>query len=474
MNARWICGLAVLVALSFSSGVNAGEQEARFSIGGRFRDDEPLESREKRNLELRELIREATVREPPPLHLGEVAFDLEKILPVSKQDSKNSDSWTIFFTGRRVPRIVQFEDGLVLIEKHSSFEWVTRSSLVTPAQLEEASTTYLGKHPQEANAFAHRAVFRAMRGRTDEAISDITRAVNLRPENVTFLFMRGAFWLSKEQLRPALDDLDETVALAPENPNVYLMRAAAFIFLDDPKKAFPDLSEAIRLGNRECDVFMTRGCIHLKNGDYAAAEEDLTKALEYLSKEEGGRDLKEAFLHYKRAFVYHARGRLTAAIAEYTLAIEREPAAYEALFERGGIFATLKEYRLALADIEEAIRLQPERPDGYSFRGQLRFQSGDYDKALDDFSAAISLDPGSYQYWMWRARVRFEKKDFQGSVEDLTKAFDLNMSNTDILESRAVVFDRLGEAAKAAADRNVAEGIKRFRASRDEFRNSLR
>src|SRR5436190_6877126 len=135
MSSRWNCGMATLVVMLFYRGLNAGEQEARFSIGGRFRDDEPLESRTKRNLELRELIREAAARDKPPLHLGEAAFDLEKILPISKPASKDIGAWTDFFPDEDRPHVVQLKDDQVRIEHQHRLEWVARSSLVTPSQL---------------------------------------------------------------------------------------------------------------------------------------------------------------------------------------------------------------------------------------------------------------------------------------------------------------------------------------------------
>src|SRR6185436_63720 len=113
---------------------------------------------------------------------------------------------------------------LVRIECQNRLEWVARSSLVTPSQLVAASTAYLSKHPQESAAYAQRGTFRVMGGRRDEAISDLTHAINLRPETIHFLAMRASLWLVKKQLAPMFDDLDELIAIKPEDPNVYLFR----------------------------------------------------------------------------------------------------------------------------------------------------------------------------------------------------------------------------------------------------------
>ncbi|MCE9525223.1 MAG: hypothetical protein K8R36_04125, partial [Planctomycetales bacterium] len=101
MDARWICRLAAAITLFYSSGLLADEKEAWYSIGGFIRYDEPVESQKKRHLELRELIHDAASREQTPLHLGEVAFNLERILPAPNPDRKNSGSWTNYLFGRR-------------------------------------------------------------------------------------------------------------------------------------------------------------------------------------------------------------------------------------------------------------------------------------------------------------------------------------------------------------------------------------
>jgi tetratricopeptide (TPR) repeat protein len=474
MNARWICGLAVLVLLVFPcKAALADEPEGRISIGGNFRDDEPLESRTKRNSELRAFVLAAATREQPPLHLGDVVFELEEILPIPTPD-RQAKSYSVSFF-KEQPHVVQLKDDLALIENQDKHEWVARPKLVTVSQLEGASTNYLEKHPREAAAYAQRASFRAMGRRVDDALSDMTQALKLRPECVPFFIMRGYLWICREQHGPGEEDLDEAVFLDTDNTEVYLSRAAASLLSKDFEKALPNLNAAIRLGNKETDVFLFRGNILLDKENYAAAEEDFTHALKYLPADEVRRGTKEAVLYFKRACAYQALGKRYAAIAEFTLAIELEPRVPSAvLLWRGATYAQLGEEHLALADYDEAIRLEPEQAASYFHRGKLWFLAQEYDKANDDFSAAITRDPVCYEFRMGRAQARCWKKDFQGAIVDLTHAHFLRRDDLVPLEARARVYDELGETANANADRDEISRMKRDRASQDEFRKFLR
>src|SRR5882757_4179660 len=96
----------------------------------------------------------------------------------------------------------------------------------------------------EAQAAATRAQTLARSGKTEEALSELDKAIALDPHNVQALYSRGLLYQGEKQHQLAIDDFSAANGLSPQRADPLLGRAISYLALDKIKQAAADLDEA--------------------------------------------------------------------------------------------------------------------------------------------------------------------------------------------------------------------------------------
>lgn len=117
--------------------------------------------------------------------------------------------------------------------------------------------------------------------------------------------------------------------------------------------------------------------------------------------------------------------KLVGAIAEYTMAIEKDPKLSSAYFYRGIAKHELQDYRGALADYNKAIEIDPTLVDVYLFRGKAKSDLFDHQGAIADYDKVIEIDPKHARAYCDRgvAKIILGQKD--SGCLDFSKAGEL-------------------------------------------------
>ena len=109
------------------------------------------------------------------------------------------------------------------------------------------------------------------------------------------------------------------------------------------------------------------------------------------------------------------KGEYDRAIADYTKAIEINPAFADAYDNRGYTYYSLKRYEEALYDHNKAIELGPTSyASVYNNRGLAYLAKGALDRAIQDFDEAVRVKPGFVQGFNDRGTVYFQKRNSFG------------------------------------------------------------
>jgi tetratricopeptide (TPR) repeat protein len=101
------------------------------------------------------------------------------------------------------------------------------------------------------------------------------------------------------------------------------------------------------------DSYYHRGNANYQRGNFSAAIADYTRAIEANPK------YNKAY--YERGVARDAEGDRDGAIADYTRAIELDPKYADAYSQRVGVWEKMKQYNSAIKDIQKAIELEPKK-----------------------------------------------------------------------------------------------------------------
>ena len=175
----------------------------------------------------------------------------------------------------------------------------------------------------------------------------------------------------------ARQDLSRALELNPDNVTAYILRGSASYNLEDYSLAHGDYTEAINLillESQGVKVTVTdrRGNI-IESGSSTKKDHDL------------------AILYYNRGLASHALEDYTGAIADYTKAIENEPDQTASYYFRGVAREAVEEYTGAAEDYSSAIELDKGLAQGYYRRGIILHRLGDTESACRDWDRALEL-----------------------------------------------------------------------------------
>ena len=327
--------------------------------------------------------------------------------------------------------------------------------------------------PDHADAYLVRAELHQIAKRSDEALADVNKAIELKPEAASYN-IRG--WIHKSNIWPAGDrsryqaaiaDYSKAIELDPKDTDHYEARIAVYEEFREYAAIIADYTALLALEPGSYYYYAMRGHAHRDAGDYAKALADHTKALEIELKEYADDAYEKATAYSRRAKTHEWFGKYAAAVADRSKAIEIDPddLNYEA---RGETHVKAGNHAAAIADFGKAIELDPKYTVPLYQRGNLYLKLGQLDKALADYDTIIKLDPDDATMgYRGRGWVHQRREQWRLAHEMFSKAIKITDTAYDYVV-RGEIYEALGERANAIADYRTA--IERLE---DSFKNRL-
>jgi len=141
-----------------------------------------------------------------------------------------------------------------------------------------------------------------------------------------------------------------------------------------------------------------------------------------------------------------------AAIAAFTEAIRLDSGYPDAFAQRGRAYTDLKEYELALKDINHALTLDPRLARAYRARAKTYLEMKKYRLAVDDASESIRLQPASASGYLTRGTALRKLGKYQEALADYDKGLRLNPKHAGAYAGRGNVRRKLGDRPGALED----------------------
>ena len=246
-------------------------------------------------------------------------------------------------------------------------------------------------------------------GRYEEAISDFSKSLELKPDYVKAYYDRGDANLRIGELKEAIDDFGKVLEIDPDYVEAYYSRGFANLILSKYEDAKGDFRKALDL-----------------KPDYTKAKWRLQETESYLrSTKVLNPNTANAEEYYMLGIVKFNKSAFKEAIGDFDKALKLNPDYIEAYYSRGAAKFNIEQYQSAIADYNKVILLNPEFSGAYVNRGEAKSKLRQYESAITDYNKAIQLDPNyAYAYYV-RADVKFHIGDIAGEESDLKTALKM-------------------------------------------------
>ena len=232
--------------------------------------------------------------------------------------------------------------------------------------------------------YYRRAYKNDVQGKHEEAIEDLTKAIELKPDFAEAFNNRGFAWKNLGQYKRAIEDYNKAIELAPDNAIAYNNCGFAWLNLGQYERAIENYNKAIELKPDSVVGYIARSTAWSRLEQYNNAIEDCNEAIELRS------DCAEAYNN--RGYAWNALGQYEKAIEDCNQAIELKPDYANPHRHRGNAFKALGQYNKAIEDFDKAIELKPDYAKAYTNRADAYEKLGEKELAEADRAKAAELE----------------------------------------------------------------------------------
>ncbi|WP_239089665.1 tetratricopeptide repeat protein [Sphaerimonospora thailandensis] len=210
-----------------------------------------------------------------------------------------------------------------------------------------------GEHPIHRLVLrANRAQLTAMLGRPDEALPDLTAAIEADPRYPDYYIDRGNLLCRLGRHDDAVADYETAMRVSPPFPEPYYNRAEIRFAAGDHEGALADLDYALELDPGFAVAYVNRAGLLAGAGEYGRARDDAERGLAL--------DPGNAHLLCVLGQVATAEGRHAEARKALDAAVDRDPGLASAWAARGVLAFETDDPEGAVADLTRAVELGEE------------------------------------------------------------------------------------------------------------------
>ncbi|MBL0187302.1 MAG: tetratricopeptide repeat protein [Candidatus Obscuribacter sp.] len=237
---------------------------------------------------------------------------------------------------------------LLFIVLCATLFWLSNSPVFNP------SSTVVDKSSELAQ-LKHRYAIDMDKGKTDDAIKELTRGIELDPHNPVPLRLRGSLYEQSGDLKAAASDLDRALLLQPADVDTLMAIAALQYKSKNYDQALLTYDKLTNLkGDKRAQVVGLNGkaLVHLSLDHPDLAQRQVKEAIALDPFSVKAREIM--------GNVLQKRGDLRGAIDSYTAGLRIDRSSYGLYNNRALAYKKLNMYSECVADLEALTRLKPQ------------------------------------------------------------------------------------------------------------------
>lgn len=252
-----------------------------------------------------------------------------------------------------------------------------------------AASAAASDDPTDADGFARRGAALLARGEVERALTDLTRACELAPNEPRYRYRRAIALLDHKDLAAGTADLDRAIALKADDPEMLLLRFRLRLQAKNREGARADLDAASAELPEQADqrLLVAQGYETLDAFDLAVENYD-----RWIKVHADSSRYDQALNGRCWASALGNIG-LNAGLAACDRAVGRTARAPNTLDSRGLMHLRRAEYGRAIADYDAALAKRPNMGWSLYGRGIAKLKSGDKPGGEADLAAAAKVAP---------------------------------------------------------------------------------
>lgn len=307
--------------------------------------------------------------------------------------------------------------------------------LLLPARIAFANAALLD--PDQFGWHYYLAAMHIAEGELDDALVELGRVLELRPEDLPSLVRRGRVLLDLGRIDEAEQAFDRVLELDPES-------AAAHQGLGEVRYKQGRVEEAIASFERALELQPEASSLHYKLGLAYRKVGDLDAAREHLALNRFGEvifpdpliSVLERFLRGSRPHVKAGNramknGDVELAVESYRTAVEADPEDALAQYNLGFALAHLGRADEAESQFRKAIELDPDYRNAHFNLASTLSKEGRWEEAAEHYRKAYEIDPEDRQAHLELARSLAAL----GRTEEAAKELEAVISEAESYEA---------------------------------------
>ncbi|MGC4043984.1 MAG: tetratricopeptide repeat protein [Armatimonas sp.] len=270
----------------------------------------------------------------------------------------------------------------------------------------------------------------SIQGKPKDAIDSYTKYLGKKPDDPNAFDGRGRAYFNTQQWALAVADFDKVLAKTPGDADVKRLRALALAKAPGGgAAALASLKEVADSSPNDPTAWSQYGIALYKAEKYDDAGKAFTKVADLQPK--GSPERLDALRNLcaaadKKAELSKSEADQKAAVAAYTRLLADAPNDAEAIGSRADLNLGLKLYKEAIADYTKLISVAPNGPEAiaaYNNRAicYLSLPTPDYKSAIADYGQVIAKQPNDPAAYNLRAIANLKLGDFKAALPDLDK-----------------------------------------------------
>lgn len=261
-------------------------------------------------------------------------------------------------------------------------------------------------------------------------------------------FYRSIAKISLDDYTGAEADASQCIEINPFIRDAYRVRAVARHNSHRFEAAITDYSKCLKLLPDDKDIMLNMAMCHLALKHYSDADSCLQWCV--------ARDTTNERVYLGLAQLRLERDDTTQALRYVSRAIDLNKNDLQARLMRCEIyFSSLKDMKLALADIDEAVMLEPSNAALYINRSYIRYQLNDIRGTMADLDYAITLDPDNVTAHYNRALLRSEVGANNKAIEDYDFVLARDPDNYPAFYNRTMMLINTGQYKQGISGLNA-------------------